>query len=314
MGFWSTLTGITPVFMLIALGYGLKKSGFLPLNVWGPIEKFAVYVLYPGFLVPAIWHANLSGASAGAVGLSVLGAALISTLLALSLRPVLKVTGPTYTSVFQGLIRFNTFVFIPVATTLFGEGVMNMAAVGLSVLIPTTNFIAIVVLAKWGEPVGGKTHDGSLISLLWVVIRNPIFAACMLGLALNFLKVPPTPVFDAFLQSLGEAAIPTGLILAGAGLSFAYVAARPWLVSAVSVYKILIMPLIAWGLCYLLGGDQLAQGVAMMIGAAPSAAAAYVLARHMGGDATFMAGVVAITTTASAVTMPLLLWVFYLVS
>lgn len=308
----SGFNGIAPVFLLIALGYGLKKSGFLPLNVWGPIEKFAVYVLYPGFLVPAIWHADLHGESAGAVGFAVLGAALISTLLGLALRPLLKVSGPTYTSVFQGLIRFNTFIFIPVATTLYGEGVMNMAAVGLSALIPVTNLIAIVVLARWGEPEGGKTHDGSILSLLGIVIKNPIFAACMLGLGLNIAGVPPIEVLDRFLKSLGEAAIPTGLILAGAGLSFAYVASRPWLVGAVAGYKMLVMPVIAWGICYMLGGDTQAQGVALMIGAAPSAAAGYVLARHMGGDAAFMAGVVALTTTASALTMPLLLWAFQL--
>lgn len=317
MTFETAITGIAPVFLLIALGYGLKKSGFLPLNVWGPIEKFAVYVLYPGFLVPAIWHADLSTGSAGAVGFAVLGTVLISSLIGLSLRPLLKsalnLSGPTYSSVFQGLIRFNAFVFIPIATTLYGEGVMSVAAVALSALIPVSNFIAIVVLAKWGEPEGGKTHDGSLISLMKIVLTNPIFASCLLGLALNFLKVPPIPIFDSVLESLGEAAIPTGLMLAGAGLSFAYVATRPWLVGAVAGYKILIMPLIAWGLCYSFGGDAIAQGVALAIGASPSAAAGYVLARHMGGDAPFMAGVVALTTTASAITMPLLLWAFHLV-
>jgi predicted permease len=33
----------------------------------------------------------------------------------------------------------------------------------------------------------------------------------------------------------------------------------------------------------------------------------------MGGDAPLMAGIVALTTTLSAVTMPLLLWLFHLV-
>ena len=62
------LSGLLPVFLLIALGYGLRKSKFLAEAAWRPIEIFAVYVLYPGFLVPAIWHADLSGPSAGPVG------------------------------------------------------------------------------------------------------------------------------------------------------------------------------------------------------------------------------------------------------
>jgi predicted permease len=112
---------------------------------------------------------------------------------------------------------------------------------------------------------------------------------------------------------LGEAAIPTGLILAGAGLSFGYIVQKPFLVTLVSLFKVLIMPVIAWGICCALGGDRLAQGVALACGAAPCAAAAYVQARHMGGDAPLMAGIVALTTTLSAVIMPLLLVLFHLV-
>ena len=60
--------GIAPIFVLIAIGYGLRKSGFLPDEAWRPIEKLSINLLYPGFLIPAIWHADLSGDSAGPAG------------------------------------------------------------------------------------------------------------------------------------------------------------------------------------------------------------------------------------------------------
>ncbi len=144
-------------------------------------------------------------------------------------------------------------------------------------------------------------------------MTNPIFASCLIGLALNFLHVPSIVFADKVLTMLGQAAIPTGLILAGAGLSFGYVWRRPVLVTSVSLFKILAMPLLAWSICAALGGDRMAQGIAMACGAAPCAAAAYVQARHMGGDAPLMAGIVAMTTSLSAVTMPLMLWMFHLV-
>ena len=115
------------------------------------------------------------------------------------------------------------------------------------------------------------------------------------------------------MRMLGEAAIPTGLILAGAGLSFAYVYRKPILVGAVSLFKVLVMPILAWLICKAFGGDLMAQGVALACGAAPCAAAAYVQARHMGGDAPLMAGIIAMTTCLSAVCLPLLLWLFHLV-
>jgi predicted permease len=110
---------------------------------------------------------------------------------------------------------------------------------------------------------------------------------------------------------LSTAALTMGLVVAGAGLSFAYVHRRRWLIASVSAVKLLVLPVLMWGLCRLAGGDETAQGVALLVGSAPGAAASYVLARQMGGDAPLMAGIVAFTTAASLVTIPLLLMVFH---
>ncbi|ESQ84109.1 transporter [Asticcacaulis sp. AC466] len=306
------LNGIVPVFLLIALGYALKKSGFLPLNVWPPIEKFAVYVLYPGFLIPAIWHADLSGFSTGPISVAVVGSVVIAAAVGFALKPFLRLSGPTFTSVFQGLMRFNSFIFVPVAASIFGPSANGLSAVAISALIPASNMICILVLAQWGEPEG----EVPVRTPAWfarTLLTNPIFASCLVGLLLNFLRVPSLPFVEKSLTMLGEAAIPTGLILAGVGLSFGYVWRRPFLVGAVSLFKVLVMPVMAWAICYGLGGDRMAQGIALACGAAPCAAAAYVQARHMGGDAPLMAGIVALTTSLSAFTMPLLLFMFHLV-
>src|SRR5690606_41980603 len=55
------LAGVLPVFLLLALGYGLKKSDYLPDAAWRPIEKLAYNDLLPGFLYPANWYAVHAG-------------------------------------------------------------------------------------------------------------------------------------------------------------------------------------------------------------------------------------------------------------
>jgi predicted permease len=313
MNFDIVVNGIVPVFLLIVLGYGLRKSNFLPVTAWPPISSFAVYVLYPGWLIPAVWHADLTGLSTGPVSFGVLGAVAIATGIGFALRPVLKLSGPTFTSVFQGLMRFNSFVFVPVAAAIFGPKATGIASIAISALIPASNMVCILVLARWGEPEDGSQPDRSPVGMAKTLVTNPIFASCLLGLLLNMLHAPSLPLIDKPLMMLGEAAIPTGLILAGAGLSFSYIVKKPFLVTIVSLFKVLVMPILAYAICRALGGDKLAQGVALACGAAPCAAAAYVQARHMGGDAPLMAGIVAMTTTISAVSMPLLLWAFGLI-
>lgn len=302
------LAGIVPVFVLIALGYGLRKSDFLPDATWRPIEKLSINWLYPGFLVPSIWHADLSGGSAGPAAAASVVAILIVTAGALIARPLIRIDGPAYTSVFQGVIRWNSFVFLPVIQTTYGAQGLALAAVMIACIIPVTNIACVAVLARWGADQRGVRP----LALLRAMLANPVLMACLIGLALNFARVPSIPGVSETLELLGSAALPLGLIVAGAGLSFAEVARRKWTIAGVSFVKLGIMPFLMWGLCRAFGGDELAQGLALLCGAAPGAAAAYMLARQMGGDAPLMAGIIAATTVGSAVMIPLLLAVFHL--
>ena len=88
------ILGIVPVFVLIAIGYGLRKSDFLPDATWRPIEKLSIHLLYPGFLIPAIWNADLSGGSAGAAGASAVIAVLIVAAITLLSKPLMSSTAP----------------------------------------------------------------------------------------------------------------------------------------------------------------------------------------------------------------------------
>ncbi|KQY75123.1 AEC family transporter [Brevundimonas sp. Root1423] len=302
------IAGVLPVFVLIAIGYGLRKSDFLPDATWRPIEKLSIHLLYPGFLIPAIWNADLSGGSAGAAGASAVIAVLIVAAVTLLSKPLIKVDGPAFTSVLQGVIRWNSFVFLPVIQSVFGTEGLALAAVMIAAIIPVTNIVCVVALARWGADQRGTRP----LALAKAVFSNPILLACLIGLALNFAGVPRLAGISDTLELLGAAALPLGLIVAGAGLSFAEVARRKWTVAGVSFVKLVIMPPLMWGLCVLLGGDELAQGVALLCGAAPGAAASYILARQMGGDAPLMAGIVALTTVGSALSIPILLALFHL--
>lgn len=297
------LLGLAPVFALIALGWGLKASGFLPPQSWPPIERLVYFALYPGFLIPTIWRADLTGLSAGPLGLATVGTVLLVGGACVLLRPAMPLSGPAFTSVFQGVVRWNAFVFVPVVGALHGPRGLALTAVVMAALIPVVNVLCVLVLARWGDGQRG----GGRRALARSLVTNPILASCVIGVLLNLAEVPPVPGLFQTLQLLGAAALPLGLVIAGAGLSFRDAALRPGAIAAVTAVKLLVLPVLMWGLCRAFGGDALAQSVAVACGSTPGAAASYVLARQMGGDAPLMAGIVAFTTVASAVTMPLLL-------
>jgi predicted permease len=127
------------------------------------------------------------------------------------------------------------------------------------------------------------------------------------GIALNLLALPlPKPV-TAYIEIIGRAALAAGLLIVGAGLDIRRLA-RPGLPHLLaSGLKLLLMPLLAVTLARLLGvggGDLVVTIVAASV---PTASAAYVLARQMGGNAPVMAEILTLQTLAALVSMPVLI-------
>ncbi|MDO9588999.1 MAG: AEC family transporter [Brevundimonas sp.] len=299
------LTGVVPVFAMIALGWGLKWRAFLSDDGWRAVERLTYFAFYPAFLIPAVWRADFTGGAAGPVALGTVGAAMVVAGLTVLAKPALRISDPAFTSVFQGVIRWNGFVFLPVAGAVFGPTGLGVAAVAFGVLAPALNVVCVLALARWGAGQGGGWRL-ALSSLA----RNPIIWACGLGAALNLTGVPKPELVMGVFDLMGPGAIALGLITAGAGLSFRYAASRPVLMLTVTTIKLIVLPLAMYWLTGALGGDRMAQGLALLAGASPGAAASYVMARQMGGDAPLMAGVVALTTVVSAFTIPILLALF----
>ena len=300
------LAGIVPVFAMIALGWGLKMRSFLADDGWRAVERLTYFIFYPTFLIPAVWGADFSAGTAGPVAVATIAVSFAVAGLTLAAKPWLGISDPAFTSVFQGVIRWNGFVFLPVAGAVFGPEGLGTAAVAFGVLAPALNVICVLVLARWGAGQGGGWRLA-----LRSLSRNPIIWACGLGAALNLTGLVPPLLLSRIFELMGPGAIALGLITAGAGLSFRYAATRPLMIIGISAIKLILLPVGMYYLAGLLGGDRLAQGVALLAGSAPGAAASYVLARQMGGDAPLMAGVVAFTTVGSAITIPILLGLFH---
>lgn len=301
------LLGVLPVFAMIALGWGLKASRFIPEETWPPIERITYFVFYPGFLMPAVWKADFGALSAGPLAFASVGAIVLVAAAAVLAKPLIRLSDASYTSVFQGCLRWNTFVFLPLVAVVYGKEGASLGAMIMGALIPAINVICVLVMARWGEGQGGGVRT-ALLGLA----RNPVLWGCGVGALFNVLRIPQVPVLMSTIDLLSSAALTMGLVVAGAGLSFGYVRRNHLTIVGVSAVKLLVLPVLMWGLCRLAGGDETAQGIALLVGSAPGAAASYVLARQMGGDAPLMAGVVAFTTAASLVTIPALLMVFHL--
>ncbi|HEX8373998.1 MAG TPA: hypothetical protein VF606_02340, partial [Geminicoccaceae bacterium] len=133
----SLFDALAPVALLIALGAGLRRSGFMPRDAWAPVERLTYFVLFPAFLFHELARAPFAGQPLGALAVTLLGAQLTMILAASLARRGLRLPGPTYTSLLQGLVRWNTYAALPMVVPLFGREALPLAAFAVALLVPT---------------------------------------------------------------------------------------------------------------------------------------------------------------------------------
>src|ERR671929_1978610 len=109
----AVISALLPVFLLIVLGFVLRRSLMRLDTQWHGLERLTYYVLFPMLLIQTLVKADLSSVPVAGVGGALLLAALAMSLLCLALRPALTrlgIDGPAFTSIFQGATRWQTYV------------------------------------------------------------------------------------------------------------------------------------------------------------------------------------------------------------
>ena len=300
------LASLIPVFLVIALGWLARATGFVADRHWAGLERVTYVIFFPALVIHTLAQADLSSVPlagvSGALVLSILG---LSALL-LALRPVLAarigLDGPGFSSLFQGCTRWNTFVALAMAGSLHGPRGVTVMAVAIAAMVPLLNALALAVLVRYAR---ARPQTGAEIAVAFVT--NPFIWSCAIGLGLN-LAVGPLPELAASaLDVVGRAALATGLLVVGAGLDLSRLG-RPGPVHLLAVaLKLLVLPAVAVGAARLLGVEGTDLAVTAIATCVPTATASYLLAKELGGDAPLMAEIITVQTVAALVTMPLML-------
>jgi malonate transporter len=297
------IAALLPVFLLIVLGFVLKRSLMRLETQWHGLERLTYYVLFPALLIETLVKADLSKVPVAGVGGALLLSALAMSLLCLGLRPLLSrfaIDGPAFTSIFQGAIRWQTFVALAVSANLYGDTGLALASVAMVAIIPLVNVFSVAVLAHYASP-----EKQSAGAIAMTVVRNPLIWACAIGLAINVTHVPLPKIWHEVADALGRSSLGIGLLVTGAGLHLEGMF-RPSLAASVAVIlKLILMPVLAVALALWFGVAGPNLTITVVCAAVPAASSAYVLARQMGGDAPLLAQIITLQTILAALTMPI---------
>ncbi|KVD16998.1 AEC family transporter [Burkholderia ubonensis] len=297
----AVLLALAPVALLVALGHGLKRSGFVGDAFWPSAERLCYYVLLPALFAHGLASARLQSLAVMPLALALVGSTVAVAAALLLIRPFVRVDGAGFTSVFQGAVRFNNYVGASLAAGLFGTQGIALAAVCVAAIVPTVNLMCVLVFARYGS-----TRPG-IAALVRQIVSNPLVVACATGIAMQASGATFPPAIEPAVRALGAASMPLGLLCVGAALRFD--AARAWMqpVCVASAFKFVATPLLTLVAGRALGLGDAALTVALLFQALPTSSASYLMARQLGGDAPLMAGITAFQTLFATIAMPAVL-------
>ncbi|MDI9850001.1 AEC family transporter [Rhodoblastus sp. 17X3] len=297
----AVLMALAPIALLIGLGSWLRRHGLLAETFWPQAERLGYYVLLPSLFFDGLATAQLGGAPIRDLAATLIVSTLAVAALIVVCRPLMPLSGPAFTSVFQGGVRFNNYVGVTLAAGLFGAQGVALAAVCNAAIVPTVNVLCVLVFARHGET------QLEARAILRQILINPLVVACSGGIALQTLGLRLPAALEPALKALGAASLPLGLMCVGAALDFS--ATRRWMGPVVlsSAAKFMAMPIATIATANALGLHGPAFTTALLFQALPTASSAYILARQLGGDAPLMAGITASQTVIGFTALPAVL-------
>lgn len=297
---------LLPVFLVIALGAGLKQFGVVPADMWDGIERIAYWVLFPALLIETLVRADLKSAPVTGVAVALFLAAATQCVIAWLAMPLFRrglgLSATSYTSVFQASTRWNAFIALAVVARLFGAEGLTLIAVAMAAMMPFLNVVNVTVVATYASE---KRPPPRV--LVGAVAKNPFVWSCLIGIVVNLAGVPIYEPIMTATDLLGRAALGGGLLLVGGGLILRDALKPSSAVVVSAVLKLVVMPVVVAGYALAFGLSGTALSTALVCASVPTAMSGYILARQMGGDAPLIAAIATVQTVAAAITMPLVL-------
>lgn len=301
--FLITLDIMLPLLLLLFCGWGLRKLGLMKDQVTSGMNQLVFKVFLPLLIFNNIRTLDLSTPPEMKLSLfmaaSILCIFFAAQTVAPRLVPDLRKSGV----IVQAIFRTNFAILgIPLMTSMFGQSGIAAITLGMPVVIPIFNVLAVVALSGTGGKVSVK-------QLLLKIVTNPLIIAVAVGLVFLFLNLSLPKAVDSVANQLANLTSPVSLLVLGASLRWEGVKSNRKELFFTVLIRQLLLPCLMMTIAMLLGFRGTDLGVLIILFGAPIAVSSYPMAVGMGGDKDLAAGLLVLSTVTSMGTLFLLIYV-----
>ena len=298
----SILENISPVFLVILLGFLSRRMGFLPDIFISSANRLVYFIAIPILVYSEISKGTFSESfDLWQIGGTFLAVGSVGTAAYLLARVIKLAPGRTATFVqtsFHGNLGYVGLAVVFYTLGPEGRGAASVLA-GFLILFQNVMSIGMFTFVAAGD----QKVD---LQVVGKFLGNPIILATLLGLFSSAAGVRIPHFLDRSFVIVGDMALPLALLIIGGSLTAAP-GRRIQLVAFSTIFKLLLLPLTGFLLFRAMGVSPTQAETAVILLASPSATVTYVMASEMGGEPELAAAAVTISTIISIVTY--MIWI-----
>ncbi len=296
---------IFPLFVMITLGYLLRKIDIFDERVCTKLNKFVFSFLMPAVLFNSICLSEFDFGSS----IKILAFALISLI---ALFIVLMLVAPRFIKdkkdsgvLIQGVFRSNFILLgLPICIAVYGEDNIQTTVLLIAFIVPLFNVLSVITFQSLTD----KKPDFK--SLTIGIFTNPIMIAAVAGFGLVILGIElPTVILDT-VSDISSMTTPLALIVLGAGFTLSGVKKYWKVLSWTVLLRLLVVPAVILAIASYLGfeGEELVS--TLILFASPTAVSSFTMAKNYNANEELAGQVVVVTTLFSMFTLSLFLSIF----
>lgn len=295
-----------PLFILIALGWMLVRWRKWPDSITEALNRVVFKIALPAMLFRLMSDFGQSPPVDARLLIAFFGSCLIVFVLGRVMASRLFKLDGISGSVFAlgGIFSNNVMLGLPIATVMLGEKAIPSVALVLvfNGLILWTLATVSVEWVKHGA-LNLKGFGKTAIS----VLKNPLIIAILSGTLFSLTGIPLPQMIDKPVSMLGTIAVPLALVALGISLAAYKVKEGLRESYAICLLKLIVQPLVIWGLAVLLGLPPLESKVVVLLGSMSVGINVYLMSQQFNALTGPAATSMLLSTVFSAVTTPLLL-------
>jgi predicted permease len=223
----------------------------------------------------------------------------IATIFLIFLQFIFRYNNKEFTSLFQGSIRYNTYILVAVVSLIYKDEGLVLTMFLITFMIPFINIVSVAIFSFYIR----ENEKFSYIKTAKSIITNPLIIACVIGGFLNFTGIGLPILIKPIIKSLGDPAVLLGLLSVGVCLKFSSFKTKKATFWLAPILKLVCLPILAFLLGSFFAINDVMLGIIVLFCAMPTATNSYILAKQLGGDTELISAIITAEVIFSFVTL-----------